>query len=45
MKVRTDGYWLTILHDGRSTSYPLNRYTPKQAWKDFYRTLCYYGEA
>lgn len=45
-----DENYIHIHYNGNSASYPCYsyapiRYTPKSAWKDFYRTLRIYKEA
>lgn len=44
MKYSYDGYYHMLSYDGRSVSYPHNRYNAKAAWKSFYRELRYWKE-
>ena len=45
MRAYTVPGYIRIEHDGRGTSYPVSRYTPRAAWADFWRALRVWREA
>ena len=45
MRAHKTTEYIRIEYNGRGTSYPVSRYTPRTAWADFWRTLRVWREA
>ena len=45
MRAYTVTGYIRIEHNGRGTSYPVTRYTPREAWEDFWRNFRVWQEA